>query len=481
MLKHLMIPSLLFFNPPPSSMTILLIPENHLKTINLFIMKKQILPFVALLGLIFSLSACFNEEESLVQPEKESSELLVPQDELSAEETEIKRTGIKPFDPTTPPMIRQLPEDGSAEKRGHLTRYDHLPFHKYKKRMIYCGDYLFSHTEYGEKSLDNHNFYRYWGLHTELNGRDQVYYFTLKETSVVEFKLSDAHANLAMMLFKGSWEYDQHHHKAKETYEKLVAFSTSHSQEKEYLGPLQLEAGTYILVIDSRYGQDSEYRLDICCKPVFDGCYNYGVQLRHEDFESYQEGYIADQSPYWEKWNHHNPYNDARVYHIDHKFGKVLKVCRDPYKNSRNQDDVIYNLGESQDGIYELSFDMGVYKHRSGYFDIQKCLTRYNQYNEIGAKVYFKSDGRAYVLVNGKKHWFHYKNGYWFKVKLTFDFLDRKTKLFINGDFICSWKTTHTWDGQYGSNKMEGLSFRPAYTNSCFVVDNICYSVVALI
>lgn len=444
-------------------------------------MKKQILTFTAVLGLIFSLSSCLNEEELPAQPEKEDSELLVPNDELDEEETEIKRNDIKPFDEAESPIIRQLPDDGSAEKRSYLTRYDHIPFYKYEKRMIHCADYLYSHTQYGEKSLDNHNFYKYWGLHTELDGRDQVYYFTLTEASIVEFKLTGAHANLAMLLFKGSWEYDHHYEKVRETYKKLVAYSTSNSHEKEYLGPVQLEPGTYILVIDSRYGYNTEYRLDVCCEPVYDGCYNYGYQLRYEDFESYHEGYITDQSPYWEKWNYNNHYNDARVYHIDHKYGKVLKVCRDPYKNSYYQDDVIYNLGESQHGIYELSFDMGVYKHRSGYFDIQKCLTQYNQYNEIGAKVYFKSDGNAYVLVNGQKHWFHYKNGYWFKVKLKFNFLDRTTKLYINGDFVCSWSTTHTWDSHYGSNKIEGLSFRPAYTNSCFVVDNICYSVTALI
>lgn len=444
-------------------------------------MKKSLLTFATILGLSLALSSCLNEEGVVDQPAKASEELLLPNDDLSAEETEIKRADIKPFEEAGDPIIRELPDEGEAEKRGYLTRYDHIPFYKYEKRMIECGDYLYNHTEYGQKDLDNHNFYRYWGLHTELDGRDQVYYFTLTESSIVEFKLSGAYANLAMLLFKGSWEYDHHYNKVRETYKKLVAFSTSHSHEKEYLGPIQLEPGTYILVVDSRYGHDSEYRLDICCTPVYDGCYNYGVQLRHEDFESYHEGYIADQSPYWEKWNYNNPYNDARVYHIDHKYGNVLKVCRDPYKNSHYQDDVIYNLGESQHGIYELTFDMGVYKHRSGYFDIQKCLTQYNQYNEIGAKVYFKSDGRAYVLVNGQKHWFYYKNGYWFKVKLKFNFLDRTTKLYINGDYICSWKTTHTWDGHYGSNKIEGLSFRPAYTNSCFVVDNICYSVIALI
>ncbi len=447
---------------------------------------KNLLPnFIIVLGLVFALTSCLDEkyDHEKYGVEENASELLVPEDDLSEEaEEEIKREDLKPFDEGQDPIIRELPEDGKAEKRSFLTHYNHMPYYAYEKAMIECGDFKLSHTQYGHKKFDNHSFYKYWGLHTELHGNEQIYYFTLHKESIVEFKLTDAYENLAMLLFKGDWEYLHHpYNKVKEVYKKLLAYSTSHSRHSEYLGPVQLPAGTYILVIDSRHGKDSPYKLEVCCTPVYDGCYNYGVQLRRDDFESYQEGGLTDQSPYWEKWNYNNPYNDARVYHIDHKYGKVMKICRDPYKSSQYQDDVIYNLGESQYGIYELTFDMGIYKHRSGYFDIQKCLTQYNQYNEIGAKVYFKSDGSAYVLVNGKKHWFNYKNGYWFKVKLQFDFLDRKTKLYIDGHFVCAWSTTHTYYGNYGSNKVEGLSFRPAYTNSCFVVDNICYSVVALI
>lgn len=446
-------------------------------------MKKQIPTLITVLGLIFALSSCLNEElkQDEISAEQENTDLLIAEDELTDEETEVKRADIKPFDEGEDPIIRELPDDGTAEKRSYLRRHVQIPYHEYEKRSLLCGDYRYADTKYAHREFDNHNFYKYWGLHTALNGRDHVYYFTLYEASIVEFKLTGAHANLAMLLFEGEFGYNHDNYEVAEKYNKLVAYSTSNSHEKEYLGPMQLDPGTYILVVDSRYGYDSEYRLDVCCEPIYDGCYNYGIQLRKDDFESYQEGGLCDQSPYWERWNHNNPYNDARVHHIDHNYGKVMKVCRDPYKNSHYQDDVVYNLGESQYGIYELTFDMGVYKHRSGYFDIQKCLTQYNQYNEIGAKVYFKSNGAAYVLVNGQKHWFNYNNGYWFKVKLKFDFLDRKTKLYIDGQFICAWSTVHTYYGNYGSNKIEGLSFRPAYTNSCFVVDNICYSVVALI
>ncbi len=445
-------------------------------------MKKQLFTLFTIVGLMFSLSSCLNESEELrIEPETNETALLSPDDDLTAEETEIKRLGIKPFEEGEDPIIRKLPSDGKAEKRSYLTCKRSIPFYEFEKAWVECGDYKISHTQYGVKKFENHNFYSYWGLHTELYGRDQVYYFTLHEESIVEFKLSNAHANLAMLLFDGDFHYDHHYDKVIETYKKLLAYSTSNSHEKEYLGPLQLKPGTYLLVIDSRYGHDSNYRLDICCTPVYDGCYNYGVQLRHDDFESYHLGGLCDQSPYWERWNEHNPYNDARVYQMNNKYGKVMKICRDPYKNSHYQDDVIYNLGESQYGIYELCFDMGVYKHRSGYFDIQKCLSQYNQHNEIGAKVYFKSDGRAYVLVNGQKHWFRYNNGYWFKVKLKFDFLSKTIKLFIDGHLVCDWRTTYTYNGKYGSNKIEGVSFRPAYTNSCYVIDNICYSVVALI
>lgn len=446
-------------------------------------MKNRILTFAAVLTIIFFFSSCENELTEITSNESDlASELLIDDSDLPTDEIEQERKDIKAFEDADNFLIRETEDFDRAENRTYLTRYRHLNYDNYQWLKIKCGDYKLDNTQYGKKFYDNHNFYQYFGLHTDLQGRDRAYYVEITEESIVEFKVTQAHANLALLLFKADYEYDHHNHRVKEVFKGLKGYSTSSSHAGDLLGPIQLKPGKYILVVDSRYGKDSAYKLEVCCKPVYKGCNDYGVQLKYEDYENYYHGgLVAQNAPYWELWNPHNPYNDAIVTSTDHPYNKVMKVCRDPHKNSHNQTDVIYNLGESRHGIYELSFDMGIYKHRSGYFDIQKKLTHGNTHNEFGPKFYFKSDGKAYVKVGGKQHWFNYNNGYWFKVKIKFDFLDRKAKLYIDGHYVCQWDTRDTWDGCCGSNQIEGISFYPKYTNSCYLVDNVCFTAVALI
>lgn len=442
------------------------------------------LTIATIFAIIFFFSACEKEmQEFTIEENNITSELLIDDSNLPSEEVVLEEKTIKPFEDADNFMIREKGNFDLAQKRSYLTKYRNISYHNYQWYKIRCADQKISDTHHGYTRLNNNDFYNYWGLHTELHGRDQTYYFDLTEESIVEFKLTEAHANLALLLFKGDYAYDNHNHRVKEVYKSLKAYSTSSSHSRELLGPIKLEPGKYILVVDSRYGYGSSYKLNVYCTPVYKACHDQqGYQLRYEDYQHYYNGgLVAQHAPNWELWNPHNPYNDAKVTTTQHPYDKVMKICRDPHKNSINQPDVIYNLGESRHGIYELSFDMGIYQHRSGYFDIQKVLTHNNNHNEVGPKFYFKSDGRAYIKVGGREHWFHYKNGYWFNVKIKFDFLSRKAGLYIDGHFICDWTTTLTWDRCCGSNQIEGINFYPKYTNSCFLVDNICFSAIALI
>lgn len=347
----------------------------------------------------------------------------------------------------------------------------------FEKSTLSCGDIKSGSTEDYDFNTNDDAFYIRHGLKTNLNGNDRAYYLFVTEGKNYTFRLSGASEDLAMLLFKANLTSPQENGNdiATESTTALVAYSTTRSLRKEYLGPVFLEPGEYVLIVDSRPGKGSDFELETGCSQAGDSCDGaLGSGLIAENFSAYNFWRdITQVSSYWEDWYPGQGF-PARV--RSYNYNKVLNFYRLNTPYVEHEPNAIFFLGERNSGQYALEFDLGIFKGRSAYFNIQKVLTEQNADNEVGAEVFFPSNGKGFVMVAGQKHHFEYKNGWWSHVKLVWDFDADTTAMYINGQKKASWKASDTNTAGGGTKVMEGINFFPAYNNSFWIMDNFCFS-----
>ncbi|MEL6945908.1 MAG: hypothetical protein AAFO82_24905, partial [Bacteroidota bacterium] len=260
-----------------------------------------------------------------------------------------------------------------------------------------------------------------------------------------------------------------------ERYLKVVAYDNAFPNRTNQLGPVRLQPGQYVLVIDSQPNKGSDFLLNVQCQAPNSATTCGANSLFYESFALYDSNEdISNQSSYWEKWSPEAEY-DGLVACCDANFGKVLGVVRRPTDNE-NQPNVLFTVGERNSGYNELEFYFGMPRGYSGYFSIQKFLTERNANNEEGAKFYFRETGKGSIEVGGRTIDFNYPNGFWMKLRFEFDFDNDKTNFYIGNDLIGQWKTSDTHTGTGGITQVEALNFYPFYSNSLFFAERFCFS-----
>ena len=434
-------------------------------------MKKQsLLSTLVVLAIVF-FASCKKEnatDSKAIETQIEQSQNLPPQDDYTKND---------------------LPEDVQAEaklekkdvliepkrdKNGQLaTRSTPVPVHisypclapDFNISTLSCGSYVAGST-IGRYNRYNDNFYSSLGFSSNLNGGDKVYYFNLTQEQIVSFYLTNTHKNLAMLLFKGHYVWQNGH--IYERFDDIEAWSQSTSTTMERLSNLHLTPGRYMLIVDSAPHGESSFNLSVACHPVNTSCNSTpGTGLFDDDFQSYNVGNICVQSPNWYKWND-NPYDGyvwqqggAKYLQVDYKEGK-------PWGD---QADFILDLGQRSTGNYQLTFDMWLYANNTASFNIQKIVR-----NQIGAAFYIGKNGEGRIyLESGIIKEFDFPNSQWAKVRFDVNLNTNRTYMYINNVYISSWACTASrYAGNPNDKLFRGLNFLTS-SYGLYYIDNVCF------
>jgi len=336
---------------------------------------------------------------------------------------------------------------------------------------IACGQVKYG-TVYGHSNKIHNGVYNHFGLNANLNGRDFIYLLHVTQPSLVEFDLDNTNQNLAMVLFKTNVALAQTFTALQLT--DVKAYSTSSSTHGDHLGPVQLQPGYYALVVDSRYGYYSNFKLSVDCTPVGGGCVPSTLSLATDDFKGYNTGNISHQSYRWDKWNSGAAYDGEVVWNSNYS-DKLLKIERKP-TSSAHQPDVLWKFGTRYAGHYAIKMKMWVFNYNSAYFNIQKNLTYGNHNNEFGGQVYFYGNGTGKVYIGGQNYHFSYGQNKWMDIRIDVNFYTNQTRLIIDGHTKASWPCNWWAHGHYGSSQIEALDFYPYASDSKFYLADICLS-----
>jgi hypothetical protein len=315
--------------------------------------------------------------------------------------------------------------------------------------------------------------YAHFGYSTDLNGRDEIYRLNVTQSSIVTINLTNTSRNLAMVLFKGSINCTSIG-TCNVLLSSVIDVTTSSSEYSDQIGPVQLAPGTYILVIDSKVNQSSNYNLRVNCTPIYTGCVTGTTRLLYDDFQNYQYGPVSHQSYYWLKWFSSST-NDAEV--AGNSSNKYLHLVRKSNATTANQPAVLWRFGHrSNTGSYALKMIMWVPQNRSAYFSIQKRLTYQNSNNEYGARMFLEAGGQGRVLIGGNTYAFTYSHNTWMNIQINMNLNLNRTYFYINGVLKASWPSTSYSGGANGTKAIEAIQFYPHASNSQFYVDNLCFS-----
>ena len=397
--------------------------------------------------------------------EMEASENVDPEHQLIQEE-------VDPND-LVQLRVRQITK---ARTRKSSSSASSSSFGCSKDYFIECGREYVGTTDEDYEGLrvtetyDDQHYGRF-GLKTDLEGYEKVYYLNVEREKSVTFKLYSYHHDVAMILLKGvdgelSCDINGDREDAVERAEKLVAYTTARARRTKYLGPVRLKPGVYFLVLDSKRGRGSKFKLELDCRNNYETCGSRGIF--YDKFVAYQQGDISNQSVYYEKWNA-EAYYDGRVVETNSSgYGPAMLIQRQRTYTA-HQPNVLLCLGERKFGTYSLEMELGVHRGYSAYFSEQKVLSEKNRSNERGVEFYFKSDGQGIIKGRNFTKYFSYRNGYWQKLKLYYDFHRGRVKFYIGGHLIHEWSMS-------GSKQIEAIQFYPYYSNSKYFVDRVCLS-----
>lgn len=205
----------------------------------------------------------------------------------------------------------------------------------------------------------------------------------------------------------------------------------------------------------------TNHRIYFLIFAIISGCFNLlqaqePCNLRTEIFSSYSTSSpIGPQASRWTTWSG-NEGGEEDAYVINDNGNKILYITNDGVQ------DVVYKLGNKNNGKYEVRFSM--YASQVGYFNIQNDNASF-----VGSgafEVYFKSNGYADIKRQGSTLYSLYVGtNRWVNIKLTADFNTGNHVLRIDN-------TNINLPSSIGLTKLGGINFY-AITGANYYVDNI--------
>jgi len=139
------------------------------------------------------------------------------------------------------------------------------------------------------------------------------------------------------------------------------------------------------------------------------------------------------------------------------------------------ESDLIYNLNQTVEGIWDISLDImvpvGTY---GGYYNIMQDMTLFGTANEWGFQIYFASDGTAYMEDAAFNQTdFTYTVGDWTNCSVIVDLDIAWAELWVNGALVNEWQ----WDidGPNMLGVVDIFAHAPGTDDPMFFIDNVCF------
>ncbi|MCB0631478.1 MAG: T9SS type A sorting domain-containing protein [Saprospiraceae bacterium] len=235
---------------------------------------------------------------------------------------------------------------------------------------------------------------------------------------------------------------------------------------------VSLNPGTYYLVVDGISSeQQGRYNIEMnCSTPCVEPSEDQpnGVILMCDNFEQYDESDITEQSSDWRLWATSSV--DAPV--VSENGNHSLLIEDGP-----SDTDVIYELGNRDEGRYRLSWRMKMEPGFGGYLHIlhqnpQSGLPYGNYAYQV--EFYDNATGRLFIgdPYDDDVIDFEFDRSVeWVNVMQILDLDQDVAELWVNNEFIYSWPFSQ--GKVFDSNELAGINFWSG-DNLRYQIDNIC-------
>ncbi|MEM6721681.1 MAG: HYR domain-containing protein [Bacteroidota bacterium] len=175
-----------------------------------------------------------------------------------------------------------------------------------------------------------------------------------------------------------------------------------------------------------------------------------------DDLESYTEGPLLGQGGDWETWNPGTASESGTITTEQALSGtKSLKIEGVP---SGGPQDMVFNLGNKDFGVWELTFHLYIPAGNSAYINMQKTEVSGTQFANQTA---FFSNGSARYNVTGAQNPFNYPQDSWVEIKYFINLNTDYCEFFVNGTSVASHAFSDTTGGTGGLNTLGSITFYP--------------------
>ena len=192
-----------------------------------------------------------------------------------------------------------------------------------------------------------------------------------------------------------------------------------------------------------------------------------------ESFEAYTVGNglmteaAAAGNDWWESWPANPPATEPIISSDFASDGvKSVKLF---YGN-----DAVLLLGDKENGVYTLSFDMYIPNGKDAYNNVLHAYA--GSGSEWATEVYYKhSSNGTMIAAGGTDYNFECPYDAWFNVKYDIDLDNDQATFSIDGEVICTWQYSQQASGGAGTRKLAAMDFYPPTSAAVseYYVDNI--------
>jgi hypothetical protein len=192
-----------------------------------------------------------------------------------------------------------------------------------------------------------------------------------------------------------------------------------------------------------------------------------------ESFEAYTVGNglmteaAAAGNDWWESWPQTPPATEPLISSDFASDGvKSVKLF---YGN-----DAVLLLGDKENGVYTLSFDMYIPNGKDAYNNVLHAYA--GSGSEWATEVYYKhSSNGTSIKAGGTNYNFECPYDAWFNVKYDIDLDNDQATFSIDGEVVCTWQYSQQASGDAGTRKLAAMDFYPPTSAAVseYYVDNI--------
>jgi hypothetical protein len=408
--------------------------------------------------------------------EKNANDNLIAPEPLNTDAPDVPQLGTK-FR-TVPEIIETLQPAADAkntlvyqESRGLAElRGSYIKTINGAIKSISCGLNISGTLTDGTSKL-NSDDYAAFRLIGEMDGRDDIYSITIGRSSIVTLNLRTTE-NLAMILFEGSATRNVSFGSTLNL-RSAKDWTNSKSDYGDLVGPILLEPGTYVLVVDGPSRNESKYTLKMTCRELGTQTPDPNVLIK-DDFDAYNvTSGLSPQADHWVKYDARS--KDAEVIKSSSNINNKLA-----YFASENDDnvDVLLRTGTRVTGNWELKTKLWIPEGRTAKFSMIQRLMPGNTGNTVGAQIYFRSNGTGLIMLPGSDNniTFSYPRNKWMELEFELDFGNNKARLKIDRQQRGEWPANLTNSTTQRTARLEAFHFSTSYGNAQFFLDDLTFS-----